>query len=135
MDKIIICAAMLRQCSSLLHVQVVEQALKDADMQKDAIDFLVLHQANQRILDSAAQRLGVPSERVVSNLAGESPPSAALVLLLHVVYLRSPSNAMLPSPCLYPGVRVTLDDESMLMGRCLCRVWQHISGIYTPCSR
>ena len=54
-------------------MQVVEQALKDADMHKDAIDFLVLHQANQRILDSAAQRLGVPSERVVSNLAGERP--------------------------------------------------------------
>ena len=52
---------------------MVEQALKDADMHKDAIDFLVLHQANQRILDSAAQRLGVPSERVVSNLAGERP--------------------------------------------------------------
>lgn len=42
-------------------------------MHKDAIDFLVLHQANQRILDSAAQRLGVPSERVVSNLAGILP--------------------------------------------------------------
>ncbi len=59
---------------------MVEQALKDADMHKDAIDFLVLHQANQRILDSAAQRLGVPSERVVSNLAGESPPIVALGL-------------------------------------------------------
>ena len=52
-------------------MQVVEQALQDADLHKDAIDFLVLHQANQRILDSAAQRLGVPSERVVSNLAGK----------------------------------------------------------------
>lgn len=55
-------------------MQVVEQALQDAGMHKDAIDFLVLHQANQRILDSAAQRLGVPSERVVSNLAGGSMP-------------------------------------------------------------
>ena len=52
-------------------MQVVEEALRDADMHKDSIDFLVLHQANQRILDSAAQRLGVPAERVVSNLAGE----------------------------------------------------------------
>lgn len=49
-------------------------------MHKDAIDFLVLHQANQRILDSAAQRLGVPSERVVSNLAGESPLTVLLGL-------------------------------------------------------
>ena len=65
-------------CSAIAYakgeLQVVEQALKDADMHKDAIDFLVLHQANQRILDSAAQRLGVPSERVVSNLAGKRVP-------------------------------------------------------------
>ena len=54
-------------------MQVVEQALADAGMHKDSIDFLVLHQANQRILDSAAQRLGVPAERVVSNLAGDRP--------------------------------------------------------------
>ncbi|CAL5224106.1 g6737 [Coccomyxa viridis] len=60
---------------------VVEQALKDADMHKDAIDFLVLHQANQRILDSAAQRLGVPSERVVSNLAEYGNTSAASIPL------------------------------------------------------
>lgn len=54
-------------------------------MHKDAIDFLVLHQANQRILDSAAQRLGVPSERVVSNLAGENPAMVApgLAMNLH----------------------------------------------------
>ncbi len=60
-------------------IQVVEEALADAGMHKDSIDFLVLHQANQRILDSAAQRLGVPAERVVSNLAGERPiPSLCL---------------------------------------------------------
>ena len=57
-------------------MQVVEEALRDANMHKDSIDFLVLHQANQRILDSAAQRLGVPAQRVVSNLAGERPYSS-----------------------------------------------------------
>lgn len=51
-------------------LQVVEAALKDACMDKDQVDWLVLHQANQRILDSAATRLGVPSDRVISNLAG-----------------------------------------------------------------
>lgn len=75
-------------------MQVVEQALQDAGMHKDAIDFLVLHQANQRILDSAAQRLGVPSERVVSNLAGGSMPwvilaSCAAQLRCRAWYLQS----------------------------------------------
>ncbi|CAK0731830.1 hypothetical protein CVIRNUC_000048 [Coccomyxa viridis] len=60
---------------------VVEQALADAGMHKDSIDFLVLHQANQRILDSAAQRLGVPAERVVSNLAEYGNTSAASIPL------------------------------------------------------
>ncbi len=53
-------------------MQVVEAALKDASMDKDQVDWLVLHQANQRILDSAATRLGVPSDRVISNLAGRN---------------------------------------------------------------
>ena len=66
----------VRLAACMHSMQVVEQALADAGMHKDSIDFLVLHQANQRILDSAAQRLGMPAERVVSNLAGERPSSS-----------------------------------------------------------
>ena len=62
-------------------LQVVEQALADANLTKGEIDWLVLHQANQRILDSAAQRLGVPAERVVSNLAEYGNTSAASIPL------------------------------------------------------
>jgi 3-oxoacyl-[acyl-carrier-protein] synthase III len=40
-------------------LQVVEAALQDAQLSVDAIDWLLLHQANQRILDSASQRLKV----------------------------------------------------------------------------
>lgn len=65
----------------LLILQVVEAALADAEMHKDDVDFLVLHQANQRILDSAATRLGVPSERVISNLAEYGNTSAASIPL------------------------------------------------------
>ncbi len=70
-------------------MQVVEEALQDAGLHKDAIDFLVLHQANQRILDSAAQRLGVPSERVVSNLAGRSMSWVILAPCAGQISLRS----------------------------------------------
>ncbi len=38
-------------------------------------------QANQRILDSAATRLGVPSDRVISNLAEYGNTSAASIPL------------------------------------------------------
>ena len=61
---------------------VVEAALADAGLPgPGAIDWLVLHQANQRILDSAAARLGVPPDRVVSNLAEYGNTSAASIPL------------------------------------------------------
>jgi len=56
-------------------------ALADAGMEKDQIDWLVLHQANARILSAAADRLGVPQERVVSNVAEYGNTSAASIPL------------------------------------------------------
>lgn len=43
---------------------VIEAALSQAGLEKDQVDWLVMHQANQRILDAAATRLGLPAERV-----------------------------------------------------------------------
>ncbi|GFR46151.1 hypothetical protein Agub_g7678 [Astrephomene gubernaculifera] len=60
---------------------VIDNALARANMQKEEVDWLVMHQANQRILDAAAQRLGLPSERVVSNLAQYGNTSAASIPL------------------------------------------------------
>ncbi len=55
--------------------------MKDADVTTEQLDWLVLHQANQRILDAAAQRLGISSERVISNLAEYGNTSAASIPL------------------------------------------------------
>lgn len=60
---------------------VLTEALKQAKLEASDIDWLVLHQANQRILDAAATRLGVPQERVVSNLAEYGNTSAASIPL------------------------------------------------------
>eukprot|EP00775_Hariotina_reticulata_P007776 gene7776-7974_t len=60
---------------------VIEAALEQAKLGKEDVDWLVMHQANQRILDSAAQRLGLPPERVVSNLAEYGNTSAASIPL------------------------------------------------------
>lgn len=43
---------------------VIDAALRAANMDREEVDWLVMHQANQRILDAAAQRLGLPAERV-----------------------------------------------------------------------
>lgn len=61
--------------------EVIEKALFRASLTTADIDWLILHQANQRILDAVAQRLNVPSDRVVSNMAQHGNTSAASVPL------------------------------------------------------
>lgn len=61
--------------------QVVEAALKEAGLTGENIDWLLLHQANQRILDAVSERLQIPSERVISNLANYGNTSAASIPL------------------------------------------------------
>ncbi|KAI7838752.1 hypothetical protein COHA_007545 [Chlorella ohadii] len=60
---------------------VIEAALENANMQREQIDWLVMHQANMRIMSAAADRLGVPPERVVSNLSQYGNTSAASIPL------------------------------------------------------
>lgn len=59
--------------------EVIEKALFRANLTTADVDWLVLHQANQRILDAVADRLGVPAERVVSNMARHGNTSAASI--------------------------------------------------------
>lgn len=59
--------------------EVISKALFRAHLGTDDIDWLVLHQANQRILDAVAQRLQIPEQKVVSNLAHYGNTSAASI--------------------------------------------------------
>ncbi len=59
--------------------EVIGKALFQAKLESSAIDWLVLHQANQRILDAAANRLKIPPEKVLSNLANYGNTSAATI--------------------------------------------------------
>jgi 3-oxoacyl-[acyl-carrier-protein] synthase-3 len=61
--------------------EVIEKALFRANISTNEIDWLVLHQANQRILDAVAQRLSIPTEKVISNLAHYGNTSAASIPL------------------------------------------------------
>jgi 3-oxoacyl-[acyl-carrier-protein] synthase III len=61
--------------------EIIEKSLFQAGLHADDLDWLLLHQANQRILDAVAQRLGIPSERVISNLAEYGNTSAASIPL------------------------------------------------------
>ncbi len=61
--------------------EVIEKALFRANLSTAQLDWLLLHQANQRILDAVAQRLNIPSEKVLSNLARYGNTSAASIPL------------------------------------------------------
>ncbi|XP_009795421.1 beta-ketoacyl-[acyl-carrier-protein] synthase III A, chloroplastic-like isoform X2 [Nicotiana sylvestris] len=61
--------------------QSIEAALDKAGFTQSDFDWLLLHQANRRIIDAIATRLEVPSERVISNLANYGNTSAASIPL------------------------------------------------------
>lgn len=59
--------------------EVIEKALFRASLGVEDVDWLLLHQANQRILDAVADRLHIPPEKVISNLAQYGNTSAASI--------------------------------------------------------
>jgi 3-oxoacyl-[acyl-carrier-protein] synthase-3 len=61
--------------------EVIEKALFRSQITAAEIDWLLLHQANQRILNAVAQRLNIPDEKVISNLANYGNTSAASIPL------------------------------------------------------
>lgn len=61
--------------------EVIEKALFRASLTVADVDWLLLHQANQRILDAVAQRLKIPPEKVISNLSTYGNTSAASIPL------------------------------------------------------
>jgi 3-oxoacyl-[acyl-carrier-protein] synthase III len=61
--------------------EVIDKALFRANLSVDQIDWLLLHQANQRILDAVRERLNIPEQKVISNLANYGNTSAASIPL------------------------------------------------------
>ena len=49
--------------------EAISKAMFQANITADDIDWLLLHQANQRIMDAVAKRLKIPSEKILSNIA------------------------------------------------------------------
>jgi 3-oxoacyl-[acyl-carrier-protein] synthase-3 len=62
-------------------VESTERLLAAAGLGIDDIDLVVAHQANSRILDHAAERLGLASERVYSNIERYGNTSSASIPL------------------------------------------------------
>ena len=60
---------------------VVDEALLANGLERDAVKFLVPHQANIRIIDAMGKKLGLPKERVVVTVDRHANTSAASVPL------------------------------------------------------
>ncbi|MFC4351621.1 beta-ketoacyl-ACP synthase III [Fodinicurvata halophila] len=61
--------------------EAVDEALEENGLSDSDIDWLIPHQANMRIIDSMAKRLGLPSERVVVSVDRHANTSAASIPL------------------------------------------------------
>ncbi len=72
--------AVFRQAVEHISSAMLEACAR-AGVSIEAVDWFVPHQANQRILDGVARRLGVPVEKVVSTVALHGNTSAASVPL------------------------------------------------------
>ena len=62
--------------------EVIGELLAQAQMDKDEVDWYVLHQANERILQAVSRRLGIPMEKFPMNLMEYGNTSAASVPIL-----------------------------------------------------
>jgi 3-oxoacyl-[acyl-carrier-protein] synthase-3 len=60
---------------------VVDEALAANGLPRDAVDWLVPHQANIRIIEAMGRKLGLPAERVVVTVDRHANTSAASVPL------------------------------------------------------
>ncbi len=61
---------------------ILDKLLKKTNYVSGQIDWLVLHQANQRILDSVGDRLKIPRDKILSNLKNYGNTSAATIPLM-----------------------------------------------------
>ncbi|WP_443747474.1 beta-ketoacyl-ACP synthase III [Asticcacaulis solisilvae] len=61
--------------------QAIESAVEKADLTIGDIDWFIPHQANQRILNGVAERLGLEEHKVVSTVAFHANTSAASIPL------------------------------------------------------
>ena len=61
---------------------IIDKLLKKTNFSSDEIDWLLLHQANQRILDSVGERLKISGKKILSNLEKYGNTSAATIPLM-----------------------------------------------------
>jgi 3-oxoacyl-[acyl-carrier-protein] synthase-3 len=68
--------------------EVANEVLADAGMDRSEVDWLIPHQANVRIIDATARKLGLPPEKVITTVDLHANTSAASIPLALDVAVR-----------------------------------------------
>ena len=68
---------------------IITDLLKKTDFDSADIDWLILHQANQRILDAVGERLKINKEKILTNLNQYGNTSAATIPLVLDEFIRN----------------------------------------------
>jgi 3-oxoacyl-[acyl-carrier-protein] synthase-3 len=61
--------------------ELIESAMRACELTKEQVKYIVPHQVNQRIIDSAMEKLGMPPEQAYVNIAKYGNTSAASIPL------------------------------------------------------
>ena len=61
---------------------IIDNLFKKTNFNSEKINWLLLHQANQRILDSVGEKLNISAEKILSNLSNYGNTSAATIPLM-----------------------------------------------------
>jgi 3-oxoacyl-[acyl-carrier-protein] synthase-3 len=72
----------------MMIADVIEDTLTASGCTADDIDWFVPHQANVRIIDASARKLGIPSEKVIRTVDRHGNTSAASIPLALAVAQR-----------------------------------------------
>lgn len=76
----------------------IQSILEQANMSLEQVDWVVMHQANERILDHVARKMDLPAEKVFKNIASYGNMSSACIPVA--------LNDLYESGCLRPGAKV-----------------------------
>ena len=82
--------------------QVINELLDKINFSKDDFDYLILHQANQRIIDSVSHKLNMKKDKVISSIQNVGNTSAASIPLA-IVYGLDSKIIKIPSTLLLAG--------------------------------
>ncbi len=68
---------------------IISDLLKETNLDSEGVDWLILHQANQRILDAVGERLKINKNKILTNLSKYGNTSAATIPLVLDEFIRN----------------------------------------------